>query len=122
LEARGETSEIVIGENSHINNNLTIIAEAAKITLGNRCLGGPNVMILDSDFHGLAVADRMITSRANRSSVVVGDDVFIGASVIILKGVTVGDGSVIAAGSVVAKDIPANVIAGGNPARALREL
>jgi maltose O-acetyltransferase len=48
--------------------------------------------------------------------------VWIGSQVIILKGVTIGDNSIIAAGSLVARDIPASVLAGGNPARVIKEL
>ncbi len=54
--------------------------------------------------------------------IVIGDDVWIGGSVSIVGGVTIGSGSIIAAGSVVIKDIPSGVIAGGNPARVLREI
>ncbi|MCY1423806.1 Galactoside O-acetyltransferase [compost metagenome] len=53
---------------------------------------------------------------------VIGTNVFIGANVTVLKGVTIGDNSVIANGSVVNRDIPANVIAGGVPAKVLGPL
>ena len=52
----------------------------------------------------------------------IGENVWIGANAVVLPGVTIGDNSVIGAGSVVTKDIPANVIAVGNPCRVLREI
>jgi len=54
--------------------------------------------------------------------IVLEDDVWIGANAVVLKGVTIGEGSVVAAGSVVKKDVPKNVVVGGNPARVIKEL
>ncbi len=122
LDARSTESEIVIGEGTVVNNGFTAIAETTRITLGQRCLVGPQVTIYDSDFHGLAVADRLDASAVLRRAVTIEDDVFIGANSVILKGVTIGQGSVIAAGSIVTQNIPPNVVAGGNPARVLKSL
>jgi maltose O-acetyltransferase len=54
--------------------------------------------------------------------ITIGDNVWVGGGVIVCPGVTIGDNSVIGAGSVVTRDIPANVVAVGNPARVLREI
>jgi maltose O-acetyltransferase len=54
--------------------------------------------------------------------ITIGDNVWLGGGVIVCPGVTIGDNSVIGAGSVVVRDIPANVVAVGNPARVLREI
>jgi acetyltransferase-like isoleucine patch superfamily enzyme len=80
------------------------------------------VIILDSDFHGLGAQDRNNSAAVRRSGVFIGDNVFIGANVVILKGVEIGQNAVVAAGSIVTKAIPANVIAAGNPAHVVRAL
>ncbi len=117
FEARTPESTIVIGNGTYINNNFSIISEGPGIKIGERCLIGPGVTIFDSDFHGLV--DR---SSPQKSPVLIGENVFIGANSIILKGVTIGSNSTIAAGAVVTKDVAANVISGGNPARVITEL
>jgi acetyltransferase-like isoleucine patch superfamily enzyme len=122
LEARGKESFICIGENTQVNNNFVAIAEHTSISIGKRCLIGTNVEILDSDFHGIRVADRNTSNRKKARPVVIGDDVFIGSNVKIMKGVVIGNGSVIANGSVVVSAVPSGVIAGGNPAKALRAI
>lgn len=122
IEARAETSEVIIGDGTFVNNAFTAIAETTNIEIGRRCLIGPRVTIFDSDFHGLLVADRMNAKATVQRPVKIGDDVFIGAGAFILKGVSVGSGAVIGAGAVVVSDIPESVIAAGNPARVLRSL
>lgn len=116
IEARQPTAEIVIGENTCVNNNFSAISESAGITIGRRCLIGANVEIVDSDFHVIKVDDRRSGQLANAESVCIGDDVFIGSNVKIMKGVSIGDGSVIANGAIVTKDIPSKAVAGGIPA------
>lgn len=115
LEARHD-SAIRIGRGSVLGNACVLIAEGPGITVGENCLLGPEVMILDSDFHALAPGQR-ITGRPAMGPVRIGSNVFIGARAVILKGVTIGDGSVIAAASVVTSDVPPNTIAAGNPHR-----
>jgi maltose O-acetyltransferase len=122
LEARSKGSSISIGDRTHINNNFVAISEHASIVIGRNCKIGTSVEIVDSDFHGLPLADRSRSLPEWANPVVIGDDVFIGSNVRILKGVTIGDGSVIANASVVTKDVPANVVAGGNPARVVKEI
>lgn len=122
IEARNPNSEIVIGENTWINNNFSAISESASITIGRRCLIGANVEIIDSDFHGIKVSDRGTSNPEKAKPVVIGDDVFIGSNVKIMKGVVIGVGTVIANGSIVVGDIPPSVIAGGNPARVLKAI
>ena len=122
VEARGRESLISIGDDTHINNNFVAIADHKSIEIGKRCFIGTSVEVYDSDFHGIGVSERRESRPERAESVSFGDDVFIGSSVTVLKGVRIGSGSVIAAGSVVVGDIPSNVIAGGNPARVVREL
>ena len=75
--------------------------------------------VTDADWHDIYDRSRPI---GNRAPVVLGDNVWIGDSAIVCKGVSIGENSVIGAGAVVAGNIPANVIAAGNPARIIREL
>jgi acetyltransferase-like isoleucine patch superfamily enzyme len=108
---------IFIGDDSGLSG--TTICAAHSVRIGRRCLIGADVMIVDTDFHPLAMDERHSKgpSVARSRPVEIEDDVFIGARAIILKGVRVGRGSVIGAGSVVTSDVPAGVVAAGNPAR-----
>lgn len=122
LEARKESASISIGSRTSINNNFCAIAEHTSIVIGEDCLVGVNVEILDSDFHSLKFAERGLSKSESAQPVKVGNKVFLGSNVKILKGVSIGEGSVIANGTVVTKDIPSHVVAGGNPVRVIRAL
>lgn len=115
-------AEIVIGNNVGISGST--INATKSITIGNNVLIGSGCLITDTDSHPIDWQDR-INNRNERtmsSPIIIEDNVFIGARSIILKGVTIGMNSVIGAGSVVAKSIPANCIAGGNPAKVIKYL
>lgn len=98
----------------------TTICAADKIIIGNRCVLGANVTIVDTDFHSI---DPKIRSSpeddksAIHKPVIIEDDVFVGVGTYILKGVTIGKGSIIGAGSVVTKNIPNFTIVAGNPSK-----
>lgn len=121
LATRNAIAVIRIGDDCGLTGATIVAAEA--ITIGNRVLVGANVTIVDTDFHPLTPAARAydILAGAHRP-IIIEDDVFIGMNSLILKGVTIGRGSVIGAGSVVSRDVPANVIVAGNPARVVKEL
>ncbi len=112
-------SHIFLGENFYANHNL-IILDAAKVTIGDNVFIGPNV--------GLHTAGHPLDYQTRNQGleyalpITLGNNVWIGAGVNIVPGVSVGDNSVIGAGSVVTKNIPANVVAAGNPCRVLREI
>lgn len=113
---------ITIGDNCRIHG--TCIHAYKSVTIGKNCLIAANTQIIDGNGHELSfenVANRIKTVDDARP-VVIEDNVWIGTSVIILPGVTIGAGSVIAAGSIVNKSIPAMVIAGGNPARVIKDM
>ena len=95
------------------------------IEIGDNTLIGANCKILDSDLHPIDPENRLKADYADyvkTAPVVIGKNCFIGCNSLILKGVTIGDNSTIGAGSVVTKNIPANVIAAGNPAKVIRKL
>jgi len=120
IDARRESSYIEIGENCFINNSATIISDGKKIIIGKNCLIGTNFEITDSNFHDLSPQYRFGGRNIIKKDVLIEDNVFIGNNVIVLKGITIGKNSVIGNGSVVTKNIPANVIVAGNPARVIK--
>ena len=111
--------DLSIGDNSGVGVNALL---SPHVTIGNDVMMGPDCMMFTSN-HGMDRTDvpmwRQKSSEAR--PIVIGNDVWIGARVIILPGVRVGDGSVIGAGSIVTKDVPPYSIVGGNPARLLRK-
>jgi FkbH-like protein len=110
----GPQGTIRIGSQGAINFG-TAICAAASVTIGNRASIGPYCIISDTDV-GETDGPR------NAEPIVIGDDVWLATRVTVLPGARIGNGSVITAGSVVFGDIPHGVVAGGNPARVLRQL
>ena len=99
------------------------LCAAERIEIGDHVTIGANVMVVDSDFHPLDPERRLTHPNDGQTApVIIEDNVFIGTNSLILKGARIGRGSVIGAGSVVTGNIPAGVIAAGNPARVLRPL
>lgn len=117
-------AELTIGEQSGMSN--TVIHCHESITIGSNVNIGAGTMIFDTNFHSNDWRERASRKtdccNAKTAPVVIGDLVFIGARCIIGKGVHIGEKSMIAAGSVVVKDIPAGVIAGGNPCKVIRPI
>ena len=112
-------SYIRIGARTFINYNLTAL-DVAPITIGADCQIGPSVQLL-TPTHPLEPQPRKDKLEAAQP-ITIGDNVWIGGGAIVLPGVTIGDNSVVGAGAVVTKDVPANVVVVGNPARVVREL
>lgn len=110
---------ISIGENFYANTNCCIL-DGAQVVIGDNVFIAPNVVISTAG-HPLDPPQRN-KGLEYAYPVTIGDDVWIGAGAIILPGVTIGSGSTIGAGSVVTKDIPAGVLAVGNPCRVLRPI
>ena len=117
-----------VGKNCFFNFNLTV-QDDADVTIGDRCNFGPNVTIV-TPHHPMIAKERehLLDEAGNRvrlcwaKPVVIGNDCWFGANVVVCPGVTIGDGCVIGAGSVVTRDVPANCFAAGNPARVVREI
>lgn len=112
-------AHVHIGEWVYANFNLTLVDDG-HIYIGDRTMIGPNVTIATAG-HPIMPELREKVMQYN-VDVHIGRNVWIGAGAIILPGVTIGDNTVIGAGSVVTKDIPANVVAVGNPCRVMREI
>lgn len=110
---------VFIGDHFYSNFNLTLVDDG-NIYFGDHVMVGPNVTI--------TAVGHPVEPNLRRcgmqfcADVHIGNNVWLGANVVIVPGVTIGDNSVIGAGSVVTKDIPANVVAVGNPCRVLREI
>lgn len=107
------------GNNVYANFNLTMVDDT-HIYVGDCTMFGPNVTVATAG-HPILPELREQAYQYNMP-VHIGRNCWIGAGAIILPGVTIGDNTVIGAGSVVTKDIPANVVAVGNPCRVLREI
>lgn len=108
-----------IGARTFVNSNLTAL-DVARITIGEDCQIGPNVQLL-TPTHPVDPDPRRDKLEA-ALPIVLGDNVWLGGGVIVCPGVTIGDNTVVGAGSVVVRDLPANVVAVGNPARVVREI
>ena len=112
------SAEIVIGDYCLIAPGVRISA-AKSIRIGDNCMLAANVIISDSDWHG--IYNRVRPFRCTKP-VTIENNVWLGERVIINKGVTIGENSVIGAGAIVTKDIPANSVAAGNPARVIKTI
>ncbi|MBO4207512.1 sugar O-acetyltransferase [Micromonospora echinofusca] len=106
-----------IGARTFVNANLTAL-DVAPITIGADCQIGPNVQLL-TPLHPIEAQPRRDKLEAAKP-ITIGDNVWLGGGVIVCPGVTIGDNSVVGAGAVVTRDVPANVVAVGNPARVIR--
>lgn len=107
------------GKKIYANFNLTLVDDT-HIYVGDYTMLGPNVTIATAG-HPILPELREQAYQYN-SVVTIGKNCWIGAGAIILPGITIGDNTVIGAGSIVTKDIPANVVAVGNPCKVLREI
>ena len=107
------------GNNVYANFSLTLVDDT-HIYVGDKTLIGPNVTIATAG-HPVDSELRAIPTQFNMP-VRIGKNCWIGAGAVILPGVSIGDNTVIGAGSIVTKNIPANVVAVGNPCRVLRDI
>ena len=110
-------SHLHIGARTFANFGLVAL-DVATITIGDDVQIGPNVQLL-TPTHPVEPGPRR-DKWESAQPITIGDNVWLGGGVIVLPGVTIGENTVVGAGSVVAKDLPANVVAVGNPARVIR--
>lgn len=120
--------KIIVGDNTIINKN-TIIRSMKLVKIGKYCDIASDCAIQDHNSRSLDYRERrkyMLTGNFDEkvlnSSVIIGDDVWIGRRVTILKGVRIGDGAILATNAVVTKDVPSFSIAAGNPAKIVKKL
>lgn len=116
--------ELVIGDRTFVGH-LCSFSVARSVRVGRHCYIAWGTAILDQDGHPIDAAERragLPTPPDAVAPVVIGDDVWIGAGAVILKGVTVGDRAVIATRAVVTRDVPADAVVAGNPARVVKTL
>ena len=110
---------IEVGDHFFANYNLTIL-DVGKVRIGDHAQIAPNVSIYTAG-HPIH-PDSRNSGYEYGIDITIGDNVWIGGNACIMPGVTIGSNTVIGGGSVVTRDIPANVIAAGNPCRVIREI
>ncbi len=108
-------ARLEIGPRTFINYGCSLSARKL-VRIGAGCNLGPYTNIMDNDFHSIEDRRRIPESQP----VLIGDNVWIGARVIILPGITIGNDAVVGAGAVVTRDVPPRTVVAGNPARVLR--
>lgn len=112
-------SNLTIGRGTFVNFGLVAL-DVAAITIGDDVQIGPNVQLL-TPTHPVDPEPRR-QKWESAEPITIGDNVWLGGGAIVCPGVRIGENTVVGAGAVVAKDLPANVVAVGNPARVVREL
>lgn len=108
-----------VGENFYANFDC-IFLDVCEIHIGNNCMFGPGIQVLTAT-HPLHPIERN-SGKEYGKPITIGDNVWIGGGAIINPGVTIGDNAVIASGAIVTKEVPANVVVGGNPAKILKNI
>ncbi|MDB5430205.1 MAG: transferase hexapeptide repeat protein [Caulobacter sp.] len=107
-----------VGRNVFINQNCTFY-DLGGIDIGDDVLIGPNVSLITS---GHPIEPSRRRDGVTAAPIVIGRNVWIAAGATVIGGVSIGENSVVAAGSVVTRDVPANTLVGGNPARVIRSI
>jgi acetyltransferase-like isoleucine patch superfamily enzyme len=114
-----EQGVLEIGPRSLVNFGCSLVA-TERVSIGAHCHIGPYTMMLDNDFHRVEPERRL--ERPPSRPIVIEDNVWIGARVIVMAGVTVGRDACVGAGSVVTTDVPPRTLVAGVPAKVIREL
>lgn len=112
-------SHVHLSESFYANFNLVLVDDG-EIHIGDKVMIGPNVTLCTTGHPVYPLYREMVAHYS--LPIHIGNNVWIGAHSVVLPGVTIGDNTVIGAGSIVTRDIPANVVAVGNPCRVMREI
>jgi len=115
-----EGGKIIIGKNVSFNFDCYVSSYKGNITIGDNVLFGPFVAVINDNHNfkkGQLIRDQDLLSK----DIIIGNDVWIGARVIILAGTNIGDGAVIAAGSLVTKNVAPYTVVGGVPAKKIKD-
>jgi acetyltransferase-like isoleucine patch superfamily enzyme len=110
-------AQLLIDDHSFVNTG-SIISVRYRIEIGKRCQIANQVIIMDSDFHGVEEREE----KEAPAPIIIEDDVWIATRATILKGVHIGKGAVVAAGAVVTRDVPPYTMVGGVPAKVIKHL
>lgn len=117
---QGDGNRLFIGDNVTFDQDVSIVmAEGTRCEIGSDCIFAKGVRIRTSDQH--SIFDSGGTRINHAKDVLIGNHVWLGASVIVMKGVTIADGSVVGMDSMVTRDIPAYSIAVGKPAKVIKD-
>lgn len=120
IDMKNENSVIKIGDKTSIEEARITSFEPYKIEIGKDCMFSADIVIMNTDVH--KIYDTTTKLKTNEGKEIsIGNHVWLGIRTIVLKGVNIGDNSIVAAGSIVTKDVKANTVVSGNPARQLKE-
>lgn len=120
IQPRTKESVITIGKNIATNNGV-FICSAGRINIGDNCLIGQDVIVIDHDAHGIDPRERR-TSIGNIKSITIGNNVWIGSRAVILPGTKIGNNCIIGAGAIVKGCFLDNTIIAGNPAKVIKTI
>ena len=120
IDMKNENSVIKIGDKTSIEEARITSFEPYKIEIGKDCMFSADIVIMNTDVH--KIYDTTTKLKTNEGKEIsIGNHVWLGIRTIVLKGVNIGDNSIVAAGSIVTKDVKANTVVSGNPARQVKE-
>ena len=120
IDMKNNNSIIKIGAKTTIERARITSFEPYKIEIGKDCMFSSDIIIMNTDVHRIYDVDTRLKTNEGKE-ISIGNHVWLGIRTIILKGVTIGDNSIVAAGSIVTKDVKANTIVSGTPAKQIKE-
>lgn len=122
---------ITVGDYTLIGPRV-MIQSLDKVEIGRFCYIAPDVFMSDSNNHSIYAKDRMVDTlgsakgifgvNAVKKPIKIGNHVWIARRAMVMKGITIGDRTIVAAGAVVTRDVPPDVIVGGNPAKVIKHI
>ena len=120
IDMKNDNSVIKIGDKTSIEEARITSFEPYKIEIGKDCMFSANIVIMNTDVHKIYDIDTGLKTNEGKE-ISIGNHVWLGIRTIILKGVSIGDNAIVAAGSIVTKDVKANSIVSGNPAKQIKK-